>query len=126
MGSTSKNGRGNPFQSNFGATKDTENFQFFTQCLKNTQQVYSRTGTRYIFFYIFIFSIFVNNRYEWIKIFIWCYLYFEFQIKKTILIFVKSPTEFLCFSLLWIINTEKLSFLLMCSVKKNLLENGCL
>ena len=36
---------GNLFQSSFGATKDTQqNFQL--QCLKNTQQLYSRTGTK--------------------------------------------------------------------------------
>ena len=49
---------GNSFQSNFGATKDTwQNFQLLTQCLKNTQQVYSRTGARYIFFYISMFAV---------------------------------------------------------------------
>ena len=40
-------GGGNPFQSKFGATKDTEqNFHLLNECFKNTQQVYSRTGTR--------------------------------------------------------------------------------
>ena len=45
------------------------------------------------------------NRYEWMKVF---YGVFKFwvQIKK---ILVKSPIEVLCFSLLWIINTEKVS-----------------
>ena len=39
---------GNPFQSNFVAKKDTsQNFQLLTQCLQNTQQLYSRTGTKY-------------------------------------------------------------------------------
>ena len=37
----------NPFQSNFGTTKDTsQNFNLLTKCLKNTQRVYSRTGAR--------------------------------------------------------------------------------
>ena len=37
--------RGNPFQINFGATKDTsQNFHLLTQCSKNTQQVHSRTA----------------------------------------------------------------------------------
>ena len=39
-----------------------------------------------------------------------------------ILILVKNPIEFLCFSSLSIINTEKVSLLLMCSVKKGFLE----
>ena len=54
---------GNQFQSNSGATKDTKqnNFQLLTKCFKNTQQVYSRTGTRYIFLYVYCFS---NQRYE--------------------------------------------------------------
>ena len=33
------------------------NFWINAQCLKNTQQVYSRTGTRYIFFYITMFAL---------------------------------------------------------------------
>ena len=39
---------------------------------------------------------------------------------------VKTPIDFLCFSLLGIIDTEKVSLLLMCSVKKGVFENGCL
>ena len=56
-----------------------------------------------------------------------CNLYFEFQVKKIILTLVKkSHIEFFCFSSLSIINTEKVSLLLMCSAKKGILENGCL
>ena len=39
-----------------------------------------------------------------------------------ILILIKNPIEFLCFFSLLIINTEKVSLLLMCSVKKGVLE----
>ena len=40
-----KMGGVNPFQSKFGATKDTQqNFHLLTQCSKNTQQVHSRTA----------------------------------------------------------------------------------
>ena len=52
------------------------------------------------------------------------YLYFEFKIKKIILILVKSPIAFLCCFSLWIINTEKNCLLLMCSVKKGVLERS--
>ena len=48
---------GYPFQSNFCATKDKQHFQLLTQCFKNTQQVYSRTGTIYTFFYISMFAV---------------------------------------------------------------------
>ena len=48
----------NSFWSNFGATKDTEqNFQLLAQYVKNTQQVYSRTGARYVYFYISMFVV---------------------------------------------------------------------
>ena len=36
----------------------------------------------------------------------------------------KSPFEFLCFSSLWIINTKKISLLLICSVKKEVLDRS--
>ena len=52
------------------------------------------------------------------------YLYFEFKIKRIILILGKSPTEFLYFSSLWMINTEKIILLLMYSVKKGILERS--
>ena len=71
---------GTPFQSNFGTTKNTQqNFHLLTQCFKNIQQVYSRTGTRYLFFYISRFAISViigMNEYIFLKV----YLYLEFQI----------------------------------------------
>ena len=72
---------GSQFQSNSGATKDTKqnNFQLLTKCFKNTQEVYSRTGTRYIFLYVYCFS---NQRYEWIKNFTWCIYIFSFKSKK--------------------------------------------
>ena len=51
------------------------------------------------------------------KYFYVVYLYFEFQGKR-ILILIKKLFELLFFPSLWIINTEKASLLLMCSVKK--------
>ena len=53
---------GDPFQSNFSATKGTsQKLQLLTQCLKNTSQVYSRTTeTRYVFFSISMFVISVT------------------------------------------------------------------
>ena len=64
-----------------------------------------------------------NDIFYWMnKKFYVMYLYFEFKTKKIILTLVKNHTEFLCFSSLWLINTEKISLLLMCSVKKRYFE----
>ena len=38
----------------------------------------------------------------------------------------QKPYWIFCFCLFWIINTEKASLLFMSSVKKRVLENGCL
>ena len=51
------------------------------------------------------------------------YLYFEFQIKK-IYILVKSPIEFLLFFFAFNYKHGKVNLLLMCSVKKGVLENA--
>ena len=51
------------------------------------------------------------------------FLYFGFQIGQKLVKLVKSPIQFLYFSSLSIINTEKTGFLLMCFVKKGVLES---
>ena len=73
---------------------ETSNFwpnvsKILSKCIPElAQQVYSRTGKRHILrFHVCCFS---NNRYDWIKIFMW-YLYFEFQIKKKYLNIGQKP-----------------------------------
>ena len=91
----------NSFQSNFGARKNTsQNIQLLTQCLK-------------------ILSKYIPELAQDVV-----YLYFDFQIKKLILILIKSPFEFL-FSFALNYKYWK-SILLVCSVKKGVLENRCL
>ena len=92
-----------------------------------SQQLYSTTGTRCKNIFWFETQN-LNTPHEifyWVnKKFHVVYLYFEFQIKKIILILVKSPIDFLLFSSLWIVNTEKISYLLMCFVKRGVLERS--
>ena len=77
--------------------------------------MYSRTGTRYIFFYILMSVVSVirgmNEQMFLCGVFI-----FWVSSKKNL--DIDQKTYWIFFSSLWIINTEKASLLLMCSVKK--------
>ena len=128
MGIYLKNEGGDPFQSNFSATKDTsQNLTTFDpMSQKYLASVFQNYWHKIHFLFHFHVCYFSNNGYELIKLFYVVYLHFQFQVKKIKLMLVKSPKEFLCFSSLWIINTEKVSLLFMGSVKKGVLKNDCL
>ena len=111
-GVRSKNGRGHKIYLTKLPTFDT--------VPQNTQQVYSIHSifhTRYIFFYISMFVVSVINRYESIDFLCDVFIFWISNSSKALGI------EFLFFLHL---NTEKVSLLLMCSVKKGVPENGYL
>ena len=114
-------GGGNPFQSKFGVLVPQKILNKTFNFWRNVPEL---ALDKRLFFWFETQNINTpNETFYWMnKKFYVMYLYFEFKTKKIILTLVKNHTEFLCFSSLWLINTEKISLLLMCSVKKRYFE----
>ena len=89
--------------------------QFLTWCFTNIQQMYSRTGTRYIFFYI---SMFVVSVIIGVKVFHVVYLHFEFRFKIIILTLVRTSRSSFFF-LRFVSKTLKKSVFRKCVLLQN-------
>ena len=102
-----------------------ETFNFIASVFQNCHKIH--------FLLHFHFCCFSIDRREQINFFLWCIYILSFKTKNN-LDSVKSPIVFFCFSLVLIIKTENVSLqyeteswkqiLLMCFVKKGVLENG--